>query len=114
MARAEREPDFELGTARTAAGSVVGGGSLFHLEGVAAAARGGHVRVVDREAGLEPLDPVDLGAGEIGGTERIDHDRHTLAEELVVAFLRTTVEAERVLEAGTAAALHGDPQDRGL
>src|SRR5919204_1585815 len=88
--------------------------ALLHLEGVTAAARGGDVRVVDREAGLQALDPVDLGAGEVGRAERVDYDRHAVAVELVVAFLRAAVEAERVLEAGAAAALDGDPQDRGL
>jgi hypothetical protein len=81
---------------------------------VAAAARGGDVRVVDREPGLEPFDPVDLGPGEVRRAERVDDDRHAGADELVVALLRAAIETERVLEARAAAALDGDPQDRGL
>src|SRR5205823_2605453 len=92
---------------------VLGGLALFHLEGVAAAARGGDVRVVDGEARLEALDPIDLGAGQVGRAERIDDDRHALARKLVVALLRAAVEAERVLEPGAAAALDGDAQDLG-
>ena len=53
--------------------------ALFHLEGVAAAARAGDVRVVDREPGLQALDPVDLGAGQVGRAERVDDDRDAVS-----------------------------------
>src|SRR4029453_10703389 len=84
-----------------AAGAAAGGAlrrffAFFHLEGVAAAARAGHIRVVDREARLQALDPVDLGAGQVGRAERVDHDGHAVADELVVALLRPAVEPERV------------------
>src|SRR5919204_5222598 len=111
----QRRPDFELRTAGAAAAGVpVGRLALLHLEGVAAAARGGDVRVVDREAALKAVDPVDLGAGQVRGAERVDDDRDAFADELVVALLRAAIEAERVLEAGAAAALNGDAEDRGL
>src|SRR5213082_4050832 len=87
---------------------VLGRTALLHLEGVAAAAGSGDVRVVDREACLQALDPVDLGAGQVGRAERIDDDRDALARELVVALLRSAVESERVLEARAPAALDGD------
>ena len=64
--------------------------------------------------GLEALDPVDLGAGQVGSAERVDDDGDAVALELVVALLGAPVEAERVLEARAAAALDGDAQDRGL
>src|SRR5205823_3493708 len=84
----------------------LGFGAFFHLEGVAAAAGRGRVRVVDREARrLDRVDPVDLGALQVGGAERVDDDLDAVELELVVAFLRAAVEAEAVLEAGAAAAL---------
>src|SRR5215470_5577120 len=107
-------PETLVRAARYAAGGALWGFALLHLEGVAAAARGGHVRVVDREARLEALDPVDLGAGQVGRAERVDHDGHAVADELVVALLRPAVEPERVLEPRAAASLDGDAQDRGL
>src|ERR1051325_8127689 len=79
-------------------------GALLHLEGVAAAARGGDVRVVDREPRLQALDPVDLRAGDVRSAERIDDDGDALARKLVIAVLRAPVEAERVLEARATAA----------
>src|SRR5213076_1299956 len=103
-----RESNSVTGAA-TVCGAL-GRGALFHLEGVAAAARGGDIRVVDREARLQALDPVDLGAGQIRRAVRIDDDRDALARELVVALLRSAIEAERVLEAGAPAALDGDAQ----
>src|SRR5690242_14588275 len=84
--------------AGAAACSALGRFALLHLEGVAAAARTADVRVVDREAGLQALDPVDLGARQVGRAERVDDHRHTVAGQLVVAVLRAAVEAERVLE----------------
>ena len=74
--------------ARTAAGGALGRFvALLHLEGVAAAAGTGDVRVVDREAGLQALDPVDLGAGQVRRAERVDDHRDAVARELVVAVL---------------------------
>src|SRR4051794_31577025 len=103
----------------TAAGAAAGrvGGCLFavlHLEGVATPARGGDVRVVDREPGREAVHPVDLSAGEIGRGVRIDDDGDAVRLDLAVAVLRATVEAERVLEAGAAAALDREAQHLGL
>src|SRR5213080_215134 len=86
----------------------LGRGAFLHLERVAAATRGGDVRVVDREACLQAFDPIDLGAGQVGRAERIDDNGDALARELVVALLRSAVEAERVLEARAPAALDGD------
>src|SRR5436305_12665472 len=96
---------------RAAAARGFGCLALFHLEGVAAAARGGDVRIVDREPGLQALDPVDLGAREIRRAERIDDDIDAVHVQLVVTLLRTPVEAERVLEARAPAALDGDAQN---
>src|ERR1700750_3103175 len=46
------------------------------------------------------------------GAEGIDDDCDALALELVVALLGAAVEAEAVLEAGAAAALDSDAEDR--
>src|SRR5262245_66387991 len=108
MVSAKRRPDFVRSTAAGAATGAAGGhlalGALFDLERVAAAARRGHVRVVDREPALETLDEVDLRALQVRRAERVDDDRDAERVDLVVAFLSTCVEAERVLEAGAAAA----------
>src|SRR5215468_10162539 len=104
----------DLVAAGSAAGRALGRFSLFHLEGVPAAARRGDVRVVDRKAGLEALDPVDLGACQVRRAERVDDDVNTVDVQLIVALGRPAVEAECVLEAGAAAALNGDAQDRSL
>src|SRR6266516_6399203 len=114
MIFAKRRPDFELRAAGAAARGAFGLFALFHLEGVAAPAGAGDVRVVDREAGLEPFDPVDLGPGRVGSAERVDDDRDAVADQLAVALLGAAVEAERVLETGAPAALDGDAQDLGL
>src|SRR4029079_12437229 len=74
--------------ARAAARGAVRGLALFHLEGVAAAAGGGDVRGVDREARLQAFDPVDLGACDVRRAEGVDDDGDALARELVVAVLR--------------------------
>src|SRR5438477_7604321 len=99
-------------TTRAAAGGALCDlSALFDLEGVAAAARGDDVRVVDLEARLlDRLEVVDLGALEIRGAERVDDHPDALKLELVIAVLDAAVETERVLEAGAAAALHCDPQ----
>ena len=81
------------------------------LEGVPAAARCRDVRVVDRETGLKALHPIDLRACQVRRAERVDHDVDAVHVELVVALGRSPIEAERVLEAGAAAALNGDPQN---
>ena len=69
-----------------AVGVRVGLGTLFHPEGVAAAAGGGGVRVVDREAGrLDRVDVVDLGAFQVGSAGRVDDDLDAMGLDLVVA-----------------------------
>src|SRR6476646_710172 len=94
---------------------VLGGFALGDLERVAAAARGSDVRVVDLEAGLlDRLQEVDLGAAKVGRAERVDDDRDALRLDLGVAVLGAAVEAQRVLEAGAAAALDGNAQHAGL
>src|SRR6266487_3092145 len=95
------------GAAAGAAAADLGRVCVFgDLERVAAAARSGGVRVVDLEAGLlDRLEVVDPRSAQIGRAERIDHDRHALALEHLVALLGAPVEAEPVLEAGAAAAL---------
>src|SRR5579859_4975200 len=99
-------------TRAAARGPVFGGLALGHLEGVAAAAGGGHVRVRDLEAGLlDRLQEVDLGAAQVGRAEGIDDHRDAVGLDLVVALLGAAVEAQRVLEAGAAAALDGDAQN---
>ncbi len=85
-------------------------GLVLCLERGAAAAGRLDVRVVDREARAhERVDEVDLGADEVRSAEGVDHDADTVDLDLVVPVLRSPVEAERVLEAGAAAALNGDP-----
>src|SRR3954466_7315179 len=76
------------------------------LERVPASAGGRDVRVVDGEAALEPVDVVDLRALEVGRAVRVDDHVDAVDGHLVVALLCAAVEAERVLEARAAAALH--------
>ena len=100
------------GAAATAAADARVGVALFHLEGVATAARGARVRVVDREArSLDGVDIVDLGSLQIGRAERVDHDLDAVQLELEIALGRAAVEPEPVLEAGAAAALDRDTQN---
>src|SRR5512132_3561172 len=101
-----------VATAGTAAAAVLGSGilALGHLERVAAAAGGDDVRIVDREAALETFHEIDLGALEVRSAVGVDDDPHALDVELVVAFERAAVEAERVLEPRAAAARDGDAQ----
>ena len=49
-----------------------------------------------------------------GALYGIDDDADAVQLELVVALLGAAVEAERVLEAGAAAALHGDAENGGV
>src|SRR5262245_46221484 len=81
---------------------------------MAAAARRGHVRVIDREPALETLDEVDLRALQVRSAEGVDDDGNAERVELMIALLRTGVETERVLEARAAAALNRDAQHLGL
>src|SRR5205814_8812355 len=103
-----------LVAARAATSSAFWGLPFLDLEGVPAAARCGDVGIVDREAGLKALHPIDLRACQVRRAERVDHDVDAVHVELVVALGRSPIEAERVLEAGAAAALNGDPQNRRL
>src|SRR5215207_7821577 len=89
-------------------------GLVLHLEGVAATARRGRVRVVDRKSALEAVDEVDLRPAQVRSAERIDHDLDAVRVELEIAGLGGLVEAERVLEARAAAALHRDAEHAGL
>src|SRR4051794_32608325 len=89
---------------RAAAGAAAAdarvGVAVFHLEGMAAAAGGNGIRVVDREPGrLDRVDIVDLRALQIRGAEGIDDNLDSVHFELEVALDRTAVEAEAVLEA---------------
>src|SRR5579864_7449069 len=98
--------------ARAAAADLARVGVVLDLEGVAAAAGGDGVRVVDLEPGLlDRLEVVDARAAQVRGAERVDDDRHALAVEGEIALLGSVVEAEAVLEAGAAAALDRDPED---
>jgi hypothetical protein len=81
---------------------------------VAAAARRGHVRVVDREPTLEAVEEIDLRSLQIGRAEGVDHDRHAERIDLVVALLGSRIEPQRVLEARATTALDRDAEDRGL
>src|SRR5262249_11327238 len=86
--------------------------ALCDLERMAAAAGGGDVRVRDLEAGLlDRLQVVDLGTAQVRSAEGIDDDGDAVRLELEVALLGAPVEAERILESRTAAALDGDAQD---
>ena len=74
--------------------------------------RPSHVRVVDREAcPHQGVYEVDLGADEVRRAEGIDRDADVVHLDLVVPVLGATVEVERVLEAGAAAARDGDAKD---
>src|ERR1700761_1751158 len=81
------------------------------VEGVAAGAGAGRVRVVDREALLlDGVHEVDRGAHQVRRRHLIGHHAH--AAELLddVAVERALVEVELVLQARAAARLHGHPQ----
>src|SRR4051794_9831934 len=105
-------PSVAAGRAAAAGG---GGLALLDLEGVAAAARGAHVRVVDLEPGLlEAVQEVDRRALQVRRAPGVDDDRHAVQLRLEVAVLDALVEAERVLEPGAAATLDGDTEDAGL
>ncbi|EGJ78010.1 hypothetical protein STTU_5221 [Streptomyces sp. Tu6071] len=93
---------FLLALARNAGGSV---------EGVAAGAGAGRVRVVDREALLlDRVHEVDRGAAEVRGAHAVGDDLD--AAELLddVAVERALVEEELVAQAGAAAGLDGHAQ----
>ena len=105
---------------RRAAGAAAGPGmrvglGVLDLEGVAAAAGGDGVRVLDLEARLlEPLEVVDRDTAEVRRAERVDDDADALDLELDVALGGAGVEAKAVLEAGAAAALDRDAEHRRL
>src|SRR5215203_841644 len=115
MATAQRRPDFVRLTAAGAAWRAASGGhlafrTLLDLERVTASTGRAHVRVVDREAALEPFDEVDLRALQIRRAERVDDDGDPERVDPMVAFLLAGVEAERVLEAQATAALNRDAE----
>src|SRR5262245_30570871 len=86
--------------------------ALLHLEGVAAAARGDGVRVVDLEARLlDRIQEVDGRALQVRSGERVDDDRNALERELEVALGGAGVEAEAVLEPRASTTLDRDAQD---
>src|ERR687891_2648203 len=88
-------------------GSVVlPGRNGLELGGIAAGAGSLGVRIVDRETRLlQAVDPVDLGAGEIGRTHPVDPDfeRPELGNHVVVHL--AVIEIEGIAEAGTPAGL---------
>src|SRR6188472_4524980 len=94
----------ELGAAAGAAACIrrrrLASGFLVHLERVAAAAARRRVRVVDREAALQAVDEVDLGALDLRRAERVDDDRDSEGVEPVVVLLGAGVEPEHVLVPG--------------
>ena len=55
-------------------------------------------------------DEIDFRAGDIHQGNLIDHHGHAVAFDDQFVVLKVAVEAEAVLEAGTAAARYGDPQ----
>src|SRR3990172_1530201 len=66
--------------------------ALFHLEGMAAAARRDGVGVLDLEAGLlESVQKVDRGATQVRGAGRVDDHCHAFELELDVAGCRARV-----------------------
>src|SRR4051794_11171569 len=76
-------------------------------EGLAAAAGGRGVRVLDREAAAgDGVDEVDLGAVQIADADRIDEELHAVRlEYLVAGTLAVLFDHQPVLEARAAAAL---------
>src|SRR6266540_3567661 len=103
---------------RAAAGAAAGFGRIvlgrrafLDLERVPAPAARDDVRIVDRKATLEAFDEIDLGPHQIGRAERVHDDRDAVRVDLLIALLRGRVEAERILEARAAAALHRDAKN---
>src|SRR5215470_3379800 len=81
------------------------------VEGVAAGAGPGGVRVVDREALLlDRVHEVDGGAAEVRGAHLVRDHRHPaeLAHDVPVGL--ALVEVQLVAQARAAPGLHGDPQ----
>src|SRR3954447_15891379 len=85
---------------------------LFDGERLPAATGRRGVRVLDREAAAgDRIDEVDFGAVEITDADRVDEELHAVRlVDLVAGALAVFLDHEAVLEAGTAATLHEDPQ----
>src|SRR5919198_626840 len=115
-----REPNAQVRrrlvrTARPAAVLALGRRTFLDLEGMAAAARRGDVRVGDLEPRfLDRLQEVDLGAAQVRRAERIDHERDALRLDRVVTLLGAPVEPQCILEPRASPALDGDTEYLGL
>ena len=98
---------------RVGAGFCVG--PFLDGEAVAAAARGGGVRVVDLEPGLgDRVQEVDGRALEVRRAEGVDDHGHAVLLDHLVALRWAGIEAEAVLEAGAPAALNRNAEDAHL
>src|SRR5438094_6520522 len=86
--------------------------TLVDRERLAAAAGGGGVGVLDREAAArDGVDEIDFGAVQVADADRVDIELHAVRfEHLIARALAVLFDHEAVLEAGTAAALHEYPQ----
>src|ERR1700748_3291791 len=81
------------------------------VEGVAAGAGAGRVRVVDREALLlDGVHEVNRGAHEVRRGHLIGHHAHSAELLDDIAVERALVKVELVLQPGATARLHGHPQ----
>src|SRR6185295_6940736 len=86
--------------------------ALVDAEGRSAAAGRGGVGILDREtAARDGVDKVDLGAVQIAHADWIDVKLHAVRfVDLIAHALAVFFDHQPVLEAGTAAALHENPQ----
>src|SRR3990172_506337 len=87
--------------------------AISDLEGLAAAAASGRVRVVELEARAhDVVDVVDLGSIQIEMASRVDEEPDAVLLESLVPGRGLVVERELILEARAAAADHTDPEPR--
>ena len=85
--------------------------AFFGGERRAASARGGGIRVLDREAAAgDRVDEIDLGALEVPDADRIDEQLDAVRLEHLVAVAAVFLDHQPVLEAGAPSALHEHAQ----
>src|SRR5262245_66574272 len=88
-------------------------GSAFAVDAErrAAPARGGRVRIANREAAArDRVDEVHLGALEVADADRIHEQPDAIGFEHLITGATRLLDHEAVLKAGTAAALHKYPR----
>src|SRR4029453_17011482 len=108
-----RVPSQALAAGRHLNRTSVGARPARSVEGIAAGAGAGGVRVVDREALLlDGVHEVDRGAGEVGSAHPVCHDLDSAELPAHVAFQLPLVEEQLVAQAGAASWLdsHAKPE----